>query len=562
GGGIFCDYSSPTITNNTISNNSVNTYGGGIYCSSSSTIITNNTISNNSAYYDGGGIYCYSSSPTITSNTISNNSAGWGGGIYCDGSSPAITNNTISNNDANNGGALYCTANSNPTLRNSILYGNTTSTSGSQVYLNDENSDPNFYYCNVQGGTAAFGLNGVFYTGAYENNIDVAPLFVAPSAGSGTGYDGVTADWSLQSGSSCINAGDPNGTYPATDKAGNPRIIMCRIDMGAYEYQYAIPITFTTSQTNVSCYGGSDGTAVVSVTGGTPPYTYEWNTTPAQTNDTATGLSAGTYFATVTDANGCIDTVSITITELPAIAIDSVIYTNLTCNNQCSGTISITASGGTGVLQYSINNGSSYQFSNTFSSLCASTYNIMIKDANNCTQSGDTVTITQPLALNIVLDSTDASCSTCSDGTATVIASGGTPQYTYLWNDSDTQTTATATELLPGVYTVVLTDSNLCCINDSIEVSYSTSINEAQNTFLMNIYPNPANVQIIVESRQKSEDVVISIYDVQRREVEIPHFVRNDKGQVMIDISALPSGVYIVKVSDEKDVIVKKLVIQ
>ncbi|MBI4649318.1 MAG: right-handed parallel beta-helix repeat-containing protein [Bacteroidia bacterium] len=242
GGGIFCSYGNPTIFNNTISNNSTNNHGGGIYCFQNNSTIFNNTISNNSANSSGGGIYCsYSSSPTITNNTISNNSSDYrGGGIYCEYSSnPTITNNTISNNDANNGGALYCKNNSNPTLRNTILWGNTASASGTQVFLNTEDSDPNFYYCALQGGTAAFGLNNCFYTGTYENNIEADALFVASSAGSGTGYDGLTADWSLQTGSPCINAGTPDTTglnLPATDIAGNPRIINGRIDIGAYEY--------------------------------------------------------------------------------------------------------------------------------------------------------------------------------------------------------------------------------------------------------------------------------------------------------------------------------------
>ena len=256
GGGIFCYSSSPTISNNTISNNTTNNGGGGgIYCDSGSPTISNNTISNNTAYGGGGGIYCFYSSPTISNNTISNNTTNSnGGGIFCYSNNSTITNNTIVNNSAVNGGALYCTGTSNPILRNTILWGNIASTSGQQVFLNDEGSDPNFYYCNVQGGTAAFGLNGNFYTGIYQNNINADPLFVAPSAGSGTSYDGVNADWSLQSGSPCINAGDPSGTYPATDIAGNPRIIGGTIDIGAYEYQTIDAVAQYSSQTAFAVY--------------------------------------------------------------------------------------------------------------------------------------------------------------------------------------------------------------------------------------------------------------------------------------------------------------------
>lgn len=134
-----------------------------------------------------------------------------------------------------NGGAVYCTDNANPILKNTILYGNTASTSGAHLFLNDEGSDPDFYYCDVQGGKAAFAVNSNFYTGIYQSNIDADPLFVAPSGYSGIDFNGITADWSLQAGSPCINTGDPNGSYPATDLEGNPRISASIIDMGAYE---------------------------------------------------------------------------------------------------------------------------------------------------------------------------------------------------------------------------------------------------------------------------------------------------------------------------------------
>lgn len=232
GGGISCYISHPTIANNTISNNSA-FYGGGIYCDSSSSTITNNTISNNSSDSYGGGISCWNSSPTIMNNTISNNSASTeGGGIDCySGSNPTITNNTISNNWATKGGGISCYY-SSPTLYNTILWGNTADTSGAQVLLFTEDSDPNFYYCDVEGGITAFGLNGaISYTGSYQNNLDADPLFVAPDTT-------ITADWSLLAGSSCIDAGTPDTTglnLLATDLAGNPRICDGRIDIGAYE---------------------------------------------------------------------------------------------------------------------------------------------------------------------------------------------------------------------------------------------------------------------------------------------------------------------------------------
>jgi predicted outer membrane repeat protein len=223
--------------------------GGAIYADGSATII-NNTISNNSVtgYTSraGGIFFDWGDTSKLINNTITNNSAlgmnGCGGAIFCyQYCSPAFTNNTIANNQAGqDGGALYCYNNANPTFRNCILYGNKTSQDSNQVYLYDEASDPDFYYCDVQRGVAGFNLNGNFYTGNYQNNINSNPLFNWPSQGSGTGYNGVIADWSESGLSPCINAGDPAGTYPDKDKAGNPRVVENRIDMGAYEDQFLV----------------------------------------------------------------------------------------------------------------------------------------------------------------------------------------------------------------------------------------------------------------------------------------------------------------------------------
>ena len=241
-GGIWCDNSTVSISNNIISYNkcSASGYGGGIFSYFGSAIISNNIIANNIAP-KGAGISIIAGSPIIFDNIISNNTSngtyGYGAGIYCAASSPILTNNTISNNSANSGGGLYCTATSNPTFNNCVFYGNTATLDGAQIYSNDETSDPNFYYCNVQGGSSSFGLNGNFYSGTYSNNLDLDPLFVSPSSGTGINFDGVNADWSLQSTSPCINTGDPSGTYPSTDIAGNPRIYGATIDIGAYEFQ-------------------------------------------------------------------------------------------------------------------------------------------------------------------------------------------------------------------------------------------------------------------------------------------------------------------------------------
>ncbi len=341
GVGIYYYNSNIIISYNLISHNS----SSGIWGGWGNSIIAYNNISNNS----GSGILCAYSNAIISNNIISNNSSGGeGGGICCnDYSTPIIINNVIINNSASYGGGICfhnTNSNKNPNLYNTIIWGNTASSGGSQVYLGDEENDPNFYYCNVQGGSAAFDVNGNTYTGTYQNNLNADPLFVAPSGGSGTGYNGIIADWSLQNISPCIDAGNPFDTvqlfkYPATDIAGNIRVTVCRIDIGAYEYQTGIPLAISLSISQpILCNGSATGEIVAVASGGTSPYTYLWSN--GQTTFNATGLVAGNYTVTVSTASyGCTLTKSITITQPTAIAIDAGTDTSIICD----GTVQLEA---------------------------------------------------------------------------------------------------------------------------------------------------------------------------------------------------------------------------
>jgi parallel beta-helix repeat protein/predicted outer membrane repeat protein len=233
GGAVSCG-SSTTITNCTFSGNSAVETGGAVRCSSSSPIITNCTFSENSAGWigRGGAVYCGESSPTITNCTFSENSAGWyGGAVFCEfSSSPTITNCTFSRNSAvNYGGAVYCDF-SSPTINNSILWNNSATSGGNEIYIFYLPSYPSsvtLNNCDVMSG----GYGGE--TGNITENscMHPDPLFVDAAGG----------NYHLQAGSPCIDAGDNSLVPPGvtTDLDGNPRIYPegGTVDMGAYEYQ-------------------------------------------------------------------------------------------------------------------------------------------------------------------------------------------------------------------------------------------------------------------------------------------------------------------------------------
>lgn len=257
----------------------------------------------------------------------------------------------------------------------------------------------------------------------------------------------------------------PAGTYTVTltDASGCTDTASATI---SYPYPPLDAVPGNTAP--VSCHGGNNGSGSVVVTGGAAPYTYSWNTMPVQNTATATGLTAGTWIVSVSDANGCIDTAMVTITEPAAPLMLTTSASGATCFGTATGTASVTASGGTAPYTYSWNT-TPVQTTSTANQLAAGVYTVTVTDAAAC-QSVSTVTISQPLALDaVVASAVQPACHGDANGSATAIATGGTAPYAYSWSTVPQQTTATATGLSSGSYTVRVTDSLGC--QDSAQVS-------------------------------------------------------------------------------------------
>ncbi|MCF8275354.1 MAG: gliding motility-associated C-terminal domain-containing protein [Flavobacteriales bacterium] len=221
------------------------------------------------------------------------------------------------------------------------------------------------------------------------------------------------------------------------------------------------PIIITFSGiVDLQCDGICIGEATADVTGGTGPYTYLWDDALAQTTATATGLCASTYTVTVTDANGCVASQSVTISGPNGLSSSVTSSTNALCFSQCNGSATVTPTGGTAPYTYQWNDPSN-QTTATATGLCAGTYSVVVTDANGCI-STSTVIITEPQLLVANTTANDVSCFGECDGTTSVFVTGGTPPYTYQWNDPNNQTTVTATGLCAGTYTISVTGSNGC----------------------------------------------------------------------------------------------------
>jgi gliding motility-associated-like protein len=215
------------------------------------------------------------------------------------------------------------------------------------------------------------------------------------------------------------------------------------------------PVTSTQSAANVTCFGGNNGTGTVTPAGGLSPYTYSWSPTGGN-NATATGLSAGSYTVTITDANGCQTTATIVITQPPQLTSTGA-STNITCNGGTNGTGSITAAGGTPSYTYSWS--PSGGTNATATGLGAGNYTVTATDANGCITT-QAVTITQPSPVSV----TAISDSICSGSPTQISAngSGGVSPYSYVWSNGPTTQTNTVNITTTTTFTVVVTDANGC----------------------------------------------------------------------------------------------------
>lgn len=175
----------------------------------------------------------------------------------------------------------------------------------------------------------------------------------------------------------------------------------CTQSIQATVYEPA-PLSTVKSNTNVSCFGGNNATASVTASGGTPGYTYSWNTTPVQTTPTATNLSAGTYIVITTDANGCQKADTFQITQPTALAL--LLNSTLNRCGHTEGTASVAVSGGTPPYNVAWNT-TPVQTSNTATNLTGGTYTAVITDANGCVKA-DSVVVNEILGIDAAFDAT------------------------------------------------------------------------------------------------------------------------------------------------------------
>lgn len=307
-------------------------------------------------------------------------------------------------------------------------------------------------------------ITGITSPATVPSGTSIPLSFSVPAPANPANY---TLSWSSDCGGSFSPSNSAQNVTYTTPSGAGP--YTCKITLvitdacgrQTFDSKVVTVVCSLTASTTITqpCFGGTNGAIAMTLSGGTAPYSYSWTRTGggsgSGTGTTISGLSAGTYNITVTSSNGCVTTLSRTLTG-SQINITAT-PTPVQCNGQATGSISVTVSGGTPGYTYLWTGGITTQ---NRSGLAAGTYNLTVTDSRTCTATAS-ATITQPSALNASVASiTNVNCFGESTGAINLNRSGGTSPYTYLWNDG--VTTRNRAGLAAGTYSVTVRDANNC----------------------------------------------------------------------------------------------------
>ena len=217
-------------------------------------------------------------------------------------------------------------------------------------------------------------------------------------------------------------------------------------------------INLSTSVVDVKCFGSNTGSINLTVSGGNGPFVYNWSGSTPDVED-PTGLTAGTYSVTVTDANGCTKTATATVTEPPAILLTSTVV-NVKCNGGNLGSIDLTVSGG--AAPYSYNWSGLTPDVEDPTGLTAGTYSVTVTDANGCTKIAS-VSIIEQANFTLDVSKINVTCADGKDGSINLAVLGGTSPFVFDW-EGTTPDVSNPTGLTAGSYSVTVTDASGCSL--------------------------------------------------------------------------------------------------
>jgi gliding motility-associated-like protein len=296
------------------------------------------------------------------------------------------------------------------------------------------------------------------------NGASTGSITVNVSGGNTT--SAYTYSWSHNAGLNNSTASNlPAATYIVTVTDVNG----CSLSSSNTVNQPTAVIFGNQTITNVSCFGGNDGSATITPTGGTGAYTYTWNGVSG--SNPQNGLVANTYTVVVTDANNCPFTTTVTVTE-PAQIIVAPTATDALCFGANNGTVNSNVSGGSLPYSYVWSNAAVTQ---DITGVGLGLYTVTATDANGCSASGG-ANVNEPSSVIFNTQVTQVKCVGDKNGTITAFPSGGTPPYTYSATQDGFSTVFYPTNgiiegLASGFYVVLVSDDNSCTLVDTVFVA-------------------------------------------------------------------------------------------
>ncbi len=258
----------------------------------------------------------------------------------------------------------------------------------------------------------------------------------------------------------------PPGVYSVTLTDNNG----CNAD-GSITLTVPPPLSISIAQTDVSCAGEADGTALVTGTGGTIPYNYLWSNT--DTSQQVTQLIAGNYQVILTDASGCSITDGITIIE-PAVITAVIDVTNVSCFKYTDGSATAIPGGGTSPFTFSWSDNDN-QTQASANNLPAGNYSVTITDSRNCFITEQAI-ITEPDSFGIIVSTIDVSCFNGTDGSASASVMGDIVNYIFTWNTAPPRIGATTSGLPAGQIVLSVADTSGCIINSTLTIGEPSQI--------------------------------------------------------------------------------------
>ena len=311
----------------------------------------------------------------------------------------------------------------------------------------------------------------------------------------------------------------PSATYNVTVTDANG----CTVQASTTITQPQSPLTLTTTQVNVLCNGASTASVNLTVSGGTAGYSYLWSN--GSTGEDLTGLPAGTYSVTVTDANNCMEQASATITQPQTPLTASSTQVNVLCYGANTGSIDVSVSGGTSPYTYTWSNGVVGQ---DLVNIPSGTFSLTVTDANACTAT-TSATITEPLPILLT--------GSVNGNNIDISVSGGTVPYNYSWSSGDV--TQDLANVSSGTYSVTVTDAFNCSISDTFTVDNAGL--EQQQSIELQVFPNPAQGLVTIHSSSAGIGNTYRILDCYGRNVAEGKL---QTAETTFSIQALANGVY------------------